>query len=294
MGDEREPSGKALFLDRKSPIDACGGWLNTRRYHPGDGVKQVVGAYRGHIVDKHDLVIYLLNNSTGAKQAPATIATNFKVASSIVSQLKDEINADGIYTIQSGKGGGLSISAGPSDESDTYKYIKPGVEKWVSDNVYGRHGVTRAILESTHAKKLSGKWSTPDFSLLCAHKFLHMPGSQVEIISIEVKHTSKQFDVSCVYEALAHTRVSAYTILFFYDPPHDSALTKSSGAILEDIKEECARQGVGLVISSYPIDLACWSYLVPARLHSPDKRRVDAFIEEAYSVDQQKELKKLL
>lgn len=245
-------------------------------------------------MDKHDLVTHLLKNSTGAKQAPATIATTFKTTSAVVNQLKDEINGDGIYTIQSGKGGGLSISPGPNDESDTYKHIKPSIEKWVSKNVYGRHGITRAILEPTHAKKLSGKWSTPDFSLLCAHKFLHMPGSQVEIVSIEVKHTAKQFDVSCVYEALAHTRVSAYTVLFFYDPPHDSALTKSSGAILENIKEECARQGVGLVISNYPTDSDCWSYLVPVRLHSPDKRRVDAFIEEAYSLDQQKELKKLL
>lgn len=245
-------------------------------------------------MEKQDLIIHLLKNASGAKQAPGTIATTFKVTVGVVNQLKDEINNDGIYTIQSGKGGGLSISPGPSDESDTYKHIQPHAEKWVSELVYGRHGVTKVILEPTHAKKLSGKWSTPDFSLICVHKFLHMPGSQVEIASFEVKHTSKQFDVSCVYEALAHTRVSAYTVLFFYDPPNDSALTKSHGAVLEDIKAECARQGVGLVISSYPVDLGCWSYLVPARLHTPDKRRVDAFIEEAFSIEQQKELKKLL
>lgn len=243
---------------------------------------------------KQELISYLLKMTTGARQAPATIASTLKVATATIDSLKNEINADGIYKIQSGKGGGLSISSGPSDESATYQYIEPKIQDWISEFIYGRHGVTKTILESTHNKKLSGKWSTPDFSLISVHKFLHTPGPQVEIVSIEVKHASKQFDVSCVYEALAHSRVSAYTILFFYDPPNDSALSKSGGSILEDIKGECARQGVGLVISNYPPDLDSWLYLVPARLHTPDKRRIDAFIEEAFSNEQHKELKKLI
>ena len=245
-------------------------------------------------MQKIELVRHLLKNATGANPATTTIAKTFKVTASVIEQLKTQINSDGIYSIQSGKGGGLSITPGPKDESATYPFIASNAESWITSSIYGRHGVTKQIIEPTHKKKLSGKWSTPDFSSVCVHKFLHVPGSAVEIVSIEAKHSEKQFDVSCVYEAFAHSRVSSYTVLFFFDDPANTIEDRGAEAILEEIKIECGRLGVGLVISDYPSDKDTWRYIIPARQQTPDKRRVDAYIEEAFSDSQQKELKKLL
>lgn len=245
-------------------------------------------------MEKLELVRHLLQNSSGPSKAPATIARHFKSTASVIEQLKKEVNAEGIYTIDSKQGGGLTISQGPKDESSIYPFLEKHFEGWVSECIYGRHGVTKQIVEPTHRKKLSGKWSTPDFSSICVHKFLHTPGSIVEIVSLEAKHSEKQFDVSCVYEAFAHTRVSAYSVLFFFEDPASTIADRGAEAVFEEIKVECGRLGVGLVISSYPTDLSQWRYIIPARQQNPDRRRVDAYIEEAFNDAQQKELKKLL
>ena len=243
---------------------------------------------------QEELIVYLQNRTSSSNHAKSTIAYNCSVSEKKVDAARRKVNADGLFKISSGRGGGLSISVGPEDELSVYKHFRPELEEWAIQNIYGRHGVTKLILGETHKTKLSGKWSTPDFSMICVHKFLHAPGAQLDVVSIEIKHTSKQFDVSCVYEALAHTRVSAFSFLCFYDPLHERNVEKHDGAVLEDIKSECATKGIGLVISQYPTDVTKWHYLVPARRLIPDKRRVDAFIEEAFSHEQHKELKKLL
>lgn len=243
---------------------------------------------------KLELVRHLLQNSSGRNQAPGTIANQFKTTPAVIEQLKKEINADGIYVIDSKRGGGLTISQSPKDESSIYPFLERHVETWIAEAIYGRHGVTRQIVEATHKKKLSGKWSTPDFSSICVHKFLHTPGSIVEIVSMEAKHSEKQFDVSCVYEAFAHSRVSAYTVLVFFEDPASTIADRGAEAVFEEIKIECGRLGVGLVISQYPTDVTEWRYIIPARQQNPDRRRVDAYIEEAFTGPQQKELKKLL
>jgi hypothetical protein len=245
-------------------------------------------------MDKVELIRYLSNNKTGSKPSPATIASQFNVKTQTIIDLKDEVNSDGIYAIRSGQGGGLSIGVGIVDESGIYKYIESHAMTWISQSIYGKYGVTNQILEATHKKKLSGKWSTPDFSSIIVHKFLHTPGQMVEIVTIEAKHASKQFDVSCVYEAFSHTRMATYSILFFHVDPANSIRDQRLDGVFEEIKLECVRLGVGLVITEYPLELERWNYVIPSRKHEPDRRRVDAFIEEAFTDAQQKQLKKLL
>ncbi|CUJ29810.1 hypothetical protein ACOTGI_24280 [Achromobacter xylosoxidans] len=231
---------------------------------------------------------------TNRRASFKTVASQLNVVESLLKAAAQSINSDGIYAISTYHGGGVGISGGLDKEKDTYVYVEGNLEAWVRTNIYGKAGVTDLWVAQTHKKKLDGKWSTPDFSLLGVHKFLHLPQSSVDVVSIEIKHASLQFDVACVYEALAHSRMSAYSILFFYEDPAWTIQDMNAEDALEEIRNECARLGVGLVISQYPAALDRWDYHIPARRNEPDPRRVDAFISVAFTQKQRDELAKKL
>ncbi|MEO5373585.1 MAG: hypothetical protein H7840_04830 [Alphaproteobacteria bacterium] len=245
-------------------------------------------------MDKLQLIQYLANNTSSQKPAITTIARDLGVLPDTVAILKDEINSDGVFNIKSGKGGGLTLEGGIGKEIGVYPHVLQYAKKWVSDSIYGMHGVTGQILNETHKKKLRGKWSNPDFSLLNVHKFLHAPNKVIDVVSIEVKHATTQFDVSCVYEALAHTRASNYSVLFICDDPTNNISARGELDTLEEVKIECVRLGIGLVVSEYPCDINYWKYIIPAKEHKPDLRRVDAFIEDAFGPDDKNWLKQAL
>jgi hypothetical protein len=231
-------------------------------------------------------------DSFGRTRNSKSISTELNTTQECVEETIININNDKIFIINKGRGGGLSISDKLiKNESDIYPRIQEALKQWVSDAIYGRHGVTGSLLIPTYSKKLSGKWSTPDFTIPCTHKFTHIPTSTIELVTIEVKFASSQFDVSCVYEALAHTRVSCYSILFFYVDPLYNIEDAGKESIFEEIKTECSRLGIGLVISEYPTDINNWSYIIPAKKNSPDPRRVDAYIDEAFDDEQKRWLK---
>lgn len=242
---------------------------------------------------KINVIRYLHSKAKGTLPSLPTLAKALGIAESVATAAKDAVNNDGIYKISSGKGGGLSISGGLDNEAATYDYIREQAECWVKGNVYSSQGETRLLPNETYRKKLGGKWSNPDFTFLCVHKFLHTTSSALEVLTIEAKHAAKQFDVSCVYEALAHTRASHFSVLFFYDDPVKNTIDKSTD-VLDEIKFECVRLGIGLVVSQYPCDISSWKYLIPAKRHTPDARRLDSFIEDAFDDDGKKWLKKAL
>ncbi|BAE49224.1 hypothetical protein [Paramagnetospirillum magneticum] len=233
-------------------------------------------------MQKTSLIRYLARPNRSRAPSPATVAQALDWSETTVNKVIADINADGIYAIRPGRGGGLTLTGGITDEKQTYGHIENNIEDWVRQNVYGRHGVTMQKTKPTHKGRLPGKWSNPDFAMLCVHKFLHAPNSQLELVTVEAKHAAKQFDVSAVYEALAQTRASHYGLLFFYDDPVDSRSANGLQDVLEEIKIECVRLGIGLVITEYPCDPAYWNYLIPAKEHKPDMRRVDAFINDAF------------
>jgi hypothetical protein len=240
------------------------------------------------------LIRHLLKLDTSKAPAAKTVALAIGTTEGVVKELTTSICNDGIYTISVWKGGGLSLTGGLDKEKDIYPHVEKNAEAWVKSSIFGHHGVTHQLINPTYKKKLSGKWSTPDLTLLCVHKFLHAPQNRIDIATIEVKHASIQFDVACVYEALAHTRVSSYSVLFFFDDPKNNIADRNQQVVLDEIKMECARLGIGLVISEYPCDINTWQYLIPAKKHEPDTRRIDSFIEDAFDHKDKNWLKKTL
>ncbi len=244
-------------------------------------------------MEKFKLIKLLEENRKCDLVAPALkrLASELEMTENIVRNIIDKINDDGIYRIYTIRGGGYVIEGSFDDENSTYKHIEENIEKWIEKDIYGKHGTYSKYLKKTHAKKLSGKWSTPDFVLACVHKFANVPQKLLELVSVEVKHANKQFDATCVYEALAHTRAAHYGVLFFYEDPSEPVIEKNIDTF-EEIKVECARNGIGLVVSQYPCDLNNWQYIIPVKEHKPDLRRIEAFIEEAFEDKEKTTLKK--
>lgn len=240
------------------------------------------------------LIRHLSNPIATKAQTAKTVSSALGTTEDQIKKLIDSIGKDGIYKVSPWKGGGLYLEGGLSKEKQIYSHVEEHAEQWIKSSIFGRHGVTDQRINPTHKKKLSGKWSTPDLTLLCIHKLLHAPQNHIELVTIEVKHATLQFDVACVYEALAHTRVSSHSILYFFDDPANNVFDRGEQVVLEEIKVECSRLGVGLVISEYPCDVASWQYLIPAKRHEPDIRRVDAFIDDAFDQDDKNWLKKAL
>lgn len=220
--------------------------------------------------------------SAAPEKTAKTIASKLATTEAQVKAWIKQINSDKQFSIATGKGGGLTISGGLSDEEATYTFIDPHVQDWVSKSIYRGYGSTKYRAKATHKNKLTGKWGTPDFTTICAHKFTYAAPSALEVVSFEVKHSVKQFDVTAVYEALAHTRASNYSILFYYDPPEDTYSARGLDEVFDEIKFCCSNLGVGLVVTSYPSEVNSWKYLVMAERHSPDLRKVDLFLEEAF------------
>jgi len=245
-------------------------------------------------VNKTTLIRHLATTNGGKAPACKTIAIALRIDEGSVRATVKGINDDGIYSISIGYGGGLTLAGGLKKEKDTYRFIEPYADSWVRANIFGHYGVTDQRVNATYKHKLDGKWSNPDFTLLCVHKFLHFPQNWIGLVTLEVKHAEKQFDIACVYEALAHTRVATYSVLFFYDNPANTISDRKLDRVLEEIRLECVRVGVGLVVSQYPMDVETWQYQIPAKKHEPDGRRVDAFIEEAFDKKDRDWLNRLL
>ena len=220
-------------------------------------------------------------SSRASQKSPKTIARYLGSTEQNVKAWVKEINTDGEFNISTGQGGGLTLTGGPKNESATYPLVNPKVESWIAAAIYRNYGSTTYRLKSTHSQKLSGKWSTPDFTALCVHKFAYAAPTALEVVSVEIKHTLKQFDVTAVYEALAHTRVSNYSVLFLYDDPRNSVIKKHPD-VFEEIKFACSNNGIGLIVSEYICDTVTWDYVVMAKRNTPDPRKVDGFLEEAF------------
>ena len=242
-------------------------------------------------MDKSTLVRHLMKNAGNRAPSCKTIAAAYGVNERVVRLLVTQINADEIYEITSSQGGGLSVSSGPTNEQHVYDHLIENLSPWIQSNLFNPYNLHAQKLLRTHSRKLSGKWSTPDFTAVCLYKCVHTGYKGTELVTFEVKHATQQLDVTCVYEALAHARASNYTTLLFYVDPANTIYDQGAGHILDEIKIECVRLGVGLVLTRYPTDLNEWHYVIPAKKHLPDARRIDAFIEEAFGDDDKKWLK---
>lgn len=133
-----------------------------------------------------------------------------------------------------------------------------------------------------------GRWARPDFILISAMRFKHMPGAQVDVHSFELKSEAGATDLA-VYEALAQTRFTHFGHLVWHLPDASRSETR-----LPEIINQCEEHGVGLIRMRDPLRLDFSEILVdPDRKHTLPAI-VDGFLESRLSPEHRDQLARVV
>jgi hypothetical protein len=151
------------------------------------------------------------------------------------------------------------------------------VTRWAADQPFDN-----VLVEQTDrgGRRADGVWSRPDFTIAAMTSYTYVPGRHFDVVTFEVKHHTG-FDVTAIYEALAHRRSATRSYVLAYIPEAMSPAFEDS--ILPDVREEASRQGIGLIVAGDPGDYDTSSVLEDATRVNPDPARMNAFIRSQLS-----------
>lgn len=159
-------------------------------------------------------------------------------------------------------------------EIDLYPKIMEVLRKsWVKDhNIDERNFVELTAMSGR--TETGGKWSRPDITLATCTTYAHVPQKFFDVITFEVKVVDG-FDVTAVYEALAHRRKATHSWVILHVPQKE--LTGKE-ADIDEVQEEAKRHGIGLIVATKPDDYATWDERLPAIRQEPDPARLNEFL----------------
>ena len=199
--------------------------------------------------------------------------------------VRDDLVNDGKIALGKGKGGSvfkliikskkkkkLSKAIPFTQEKSLYKpFFEVISTKFIKDK--GIKNFISQITASQGSKSTGGKWTRPDIVVVAVNTYSYLPGKIMDIISFEIK-TSKDFDVSGVFETAAHSKYATKSYLCVYLPEG----WNNEDPEFERIKSECERFGIGLMYFSDPTDYANYEILVEPKRGNPDPHDMDTFI----------------
>lgn len=183
--------------------------------------------------------------------------------------------------------GGTIPGTTKADESLLYEPVRKVLnDKWAKDLLLEEFFVE--ITAKQGRRDTGGTWTRPDVIVINVSTYQNLPGKYVDVTSFEIK-THENCDVTSVYEALAHLRAATRSYVLIAVPTHK---LKDLEKLLEQIKEEAARHGVGLIVATDVSDYETWDFRVDAILKQPDISRLDEFIENQLDEDNRRKLRK--
>jgi len=145
------------------------------------------------------------------------------------------------------------------------------------------------IIEDTSTRGLRpGRWARPDFILVSAMRFKHLPGAQIDVHSFELKTEEGATDLA-VYEALAQTRFTHFGHLVWHLPKK----SKAEGH-LSRIEAQCDQHGIGLIRMHDPNDLESYEILLDPVRQKTSHRDIDDFLEDHLDDTQHRKIVKAL
>jgi len=220
---------------------------------------------------------------------------------------RDALIAGGKLAIGRGKGGSVRLKLGttvleageqPTIGEDLPKEAKaaedslyPKItdvlrEKWSKDEALGDFFVEATAKQGR--RTTGGTWTRPDVVVVNVSAYENLPGKHVEVTTFEVK-TQDNFDVTAVYEALAHLRAAtrAYVLIAVPDDGREQVQDR-----LEEVREEAARHGVGLIVAADVANYDSWDFRVDAVPKQPDLGRLNEFIDTQVSDANKRKLRK--
>ncbi|HZT88985.1 MAG TPA: hypothetical protein VFA12_13515 [Stellaceae bacterium] len=117
-----------------------------------------------------------------------------------------------------------------------------------------------------------GTWSRPDLTAVSMVTYSYVPGRHFDLFTFEVK-SSREIDITAVYEALAHRRRATQSYVVYHCPD-----ANTHDAILGDICEEASKHGIGIIVAENPADPKTWDERVEPTRNNPDPEKLDEFI----------------
>lgn len=171
----------------------------------------------------------------------------------------------------------LQHDAFPNEASLYQPIIDVLRERWVKDQPFDQFVVENT---SQGGRRADGIWTRPDITVAAMTTYTYVPGRHLDIVSFEIKHHTG-FNVTAIYEALAHRRSATRAYVLAYIP--DEKLPVYQDTVLADVQDEAARHGIGLIIAGDPNDFDTWEIKEDGTAFPPDPSRLNSFIRNQLS-----------
>lgn len=173
------------------------------------------------------------------------------------------------------------------DEASLYPKIEIVLrEKWSKEYRLEDFFVQQTAKQGR--RETGGKWTRPDLVIVSVTAFQNLPGKFVDVSSFEVK-AHNNFDVTAIYEALAHLRAATRAYVLISVP---SEFAGGASKELDTMEEEASRHGIGLIIATDVSLYSTWDVRAEPQVKQPDPGRLDEFLETQIVDENRKKLRK--
>jgi hypothetical protein len=165
-------------------------------------------------------------------------------------------------------------------EAELYDPMRHVIEtSWAKE--HKTEPIAVVITAAQGKKQTGGRWTRPDIVSLSVRTFRYLPGKYLELVTFEVK-PADTWDVTAVYEALAHLRSATHSYVVLHVPsPADPTTEKA----VDDLCRVARSHGIGVIVAGDPGDYETWEEHEEAVRHEPDPQLLDDFIAIQLSAD---------
>lgn len=130
------------------------------------------------------------------------------------------------------------------------------------------------ITASQGRRETGGRWSRPDITMVARRKYPYYPLVVYDVITFEIKQVNN-FDLTAIYEALAHRRLGNHAYLIVHVP---SCMRETINDILEIVSLEARRHGIGFIVAEDPRDFETWEEVVESERRDGDPKAICDFL----------------
>lgn len=161
------------------------------------------------------------------------------------------------------------------DESDLYTPMAHVLKTdWARDNRF-RECVVE-ITARQGQRNTGGRWTRPDITVVSSTTLMFYPSKIFDVTTFEVKPVYS-FDVTAVYEALAHRRCATRSYVLAHIPAQQQE-NEGTAEVIEQMCADAKRHGVGVIVAADPGNYDTWDEEVEAVRFDADPVLMNDFI----------------
>jgi len=159
---------------------------------------------------------------------------------------------------------------------------------WVRDNRF-REWVVEVTAKQGR-RDTGGRWSRPDITIVSSTTLMFFPDKIFDVSTFEVK-PAYGFDLTSVYEALAHRRAATRSYVLIHAPQAQQD-TEECGELIDQICTDAKRHGIGVIIAADPTKYDTWDEKVEASRYDADPFLINEFLSAQLSAGGKEEISK--